>query len=104
MKYIFSVIFCIAILTSCSESTQNNNNSSLTTAELSIKGMTCEKMCGGAICKGLEKLDGVENTDLLFDSENPIDKVTVTFDPSIISTAEMTKKIESLAGGMYKVQ
>ena len=61
-------------------------------------------MCGGTVCRGLEKLKGVNSTELAFNPENPIDLVTVNFDSSKVSAEEMKEKVESMAGGIYKVK
>ncbi len=106
MKYFFIILLSVATLYSCSENTvkDSTSNVGLASVELSIEGMSCEQMCGGAICKGLEKIDGVASTDLKFSSDNPVDMVTVKFDPEKVSHEDMTAKVESLAGGAYKVK
>jgi len=105
MKIFTTLIFSFSLITSCSESaSQQPEIKSNSSAEISIKGMTCEKMCGATVRKGLEKLEGVSSTELAFNSENPIDVVTVNFDSALISTFEMKEKIESIAGGAYQVK
>ncbi|MFT5010534.1 MAG: copper chaperone CopZ [Saprospiraceae bacterium] len=105
MKVFATLIFSFFLITSCNESTSQSSravaNSSVV---ISIQGMTCEKMCGGTVRKGLEKLKGVNSTELAFNPENPIDLVTVNFDSSKVSAEEMKEKVESIAGGIYKVK
>lgn len=105
MKVFATLIFSFFLITSCNESTrQSSRTTSNASLEISIQGMTCEKMCGGTVCRGLEKLEGVNSTELAFNPENPIDLVTVNFDSSIVSAKEMKEKVESIAGGVYKVK
>ncbi|MFK7756099.1 MAG: heavy-metal-associated domain-containing protein [Flavobacteriales bacterium] len=106
MRSLAVLIVSVAMLFSCNSTTEKStsNSSNLASIELSIEGMSCEQMCGSAVCKGLEKIDGVASTDLEFSSDNPIDKVTVQFDPNKVTAEEMTSKVEGLAGGAYKVK
>lgn len=106
MKFLIPFIVFGLTLVSCNNSSNNKTMdiNHIEQVALHIEGMSCEKMCGGAICKGLEKLDGVNTTKLTFNSDNPVDMVTVTFDPSQITSEEIKSKVESIAGGIYKVR
>lgn len=106
MNYLVIISLSVAMLFSCNTPTEkaSSNYANLASVELSIEGMSCEQMCGGAISKGLEKIDGVASTEVEFNSENPVDKVTVKYDPTKVTAEEMTSKVEGLAGGAYKVK
>ncbi len=106
MKFLIPLFVFGLALVSCNNSSESKNidTSNLDQVELHIEGMSCEKMCGGAIQSGLEKLDGVATTDLNFNSENTVDVVTVFFDSEKISSEKMVEKVESLAGGAYQVK
>jgi len=84
----------------------NANSEKLKTddqVKLSIEGMTCAQGCGGAICRGLERLDGVNATELTFNEDEPVDFVEVYFDSEVTSAEQMKEKVSSLAGGAYAV-
>ncbi len=104
MKLLFSLLFCTVFLFACNDAPTTKTPEGLASVEFSIEGMSCEKMCGGAICKGLEKLEGVATTDLEFSSDNPVDKVTIEYDTDLVSVEDMKKKVEGLAGGAYAVK
>ncbi|HCY46377.1 MAG TPA: hypothetical protein DHU89_06800 [Flavobacteriales bacterium] len=105
MKVFYTLLFSVFLITSCNETTSHPSiTAANSSVEISIQGMTCEKMCGGTVCRGLEKLEGVNSTELAFNPENPIDLVTVNFDSSKVSAEEMKEKVESIAGGLYKVK
>lgn len=73
-------------------------------ADLSISGMTCEMMCGGAIKDAMAKLKGVSGTEIKFtDKEGELSHAVVTYDPHEVSDAEMVKAIQALHEGQYKV-
>ena len=76
----------------------------MSTADLSISGMTCEMMCGGAIKDAMAKLKGVSGTEIKFtDKEGEASHALVTYDPREVSDAEMVKAIQALHEGQYKV-
>lgn len=76
----------------------------VSTADLSISGMTCEMMCGGAIKDALAKLNGVNGTEIRFtEKEGEASHAVVTYDPKKVSDAEMVKTIQALHQGQYKV-
>ncbi len=76
----------------------------VTMADLSITGMTCEMMCGGAIKDALAKLKGVDHTDIAFTAEEgKASHAVVTYDPAQVSDAEMVKTVQALHEGQYKV-
>lgn len=75
----------------------------VTKADLSISGMTCEMMCGGAIKDAMAELPGVVSTEIKFTEIGKESHAVVTYDPAKVSDAEMVKKIEALHEGQYKV-
>jgi mercuric ion binding protein len=76
----------------------------VTHADLTIEGMSCEMMCGGAIKKALAKLPGVTSTEIAFDDDDAPDHAIVTYDDSKVTDAELVKAIQSLYDGQYKVR
>lgn len=72
------------------------------TADLSIEGMTCEQMCGGAIRKALAKL-GVEGTEIEMNEGEGPDHAIVTYDDHKVTDAQMVETIQGLYDGQYKV-
>lgn len=59
--------------------------------ELDIVGMTCAA-CATRIEKGLSKLDGVINSNVNL----ALEKATIQYNPSLVSTPEMVNKIDKL--------
>lgn len=75
----------------------------VTIADLSISGMTCEMMCGGAIKDAMAKLPGVTGTEITFTEGETADHAVVTYDPARVSDAELVKAVQALHEGQYKV-
>lgn len=75
----------------------------VTLADLSISGMTCERMCGGSIKDALAKLPGVAGTEIQFNAEAAENHAVVTYDPKQVSDAELVKAVQALHEGQYKV-
>ncbi len=72
----------------------------LQTANLTIKGMTCEIGCSKTIQDELNGLEGVQSATVDFKKEQAM----VSFDKTILSTEKITKVIEAAADGKsYKV-
>lgn len=76
----------------------------LSRADLSISGMTCEMMCGGAIKKALGKVDGVTATDIEFDADQTLDHAIVTYDADKVSDAELVAAVAAIHDGAYSVE
>ncbi|MFT3884944.1 MAG: hypothetical protein QM724_05790 [Flavobacteriales bacterium] len=76
----------------------------VTFADLSINGMTCEMMCGGAIKDALAKVPGVTGTEIKFtEGDGTPDHAIVTYDPAQVTDAELVKTVQALHEGQYKV-
>lgn len=75
-----------------------------TVANLSIDGMTCAAGCGGKIQQELRNMQGVEDTQLDFVENRPVNTVTVQFNPAMIDEKKMIDKIASLNDGQYHVK
>ncbi len=75
----------------------------MATADLSVSGMTCAMMCGGAIKDAMAKLPGVNNTEIQFTDADQQNHAVVTYDPAKVSDADMVKAIHALHDGQYKV-
>lgn len=68
--------------------------------EVSIEGMTCEIGCAKLIESKVSKLEGVTISDVSFEKKIGV----FTFDVSKISSEEIIKNINGIAGGeLYKV-
>ena len=111
MRYLktFFFVFSLLFLVSCSEkkSNQNEVNSSEEVAvanvknvEVTITGMTCEIGCAKLIESKTYKLDGMISSKVSFEHG----KGQFSFDNNKISTAEIEKHINGIAGGeLYTV-
>ncbi|MEM1503966.1 heavy metal translocating P-type ATPase [Domibacillus sp. 8LH] len=62
--------------------------------EFSITGMTCAA-CATRIEKGLNKLDGIQNATVNL----ALERATVQYNPSVLSPADIIKKVDSLGYG-----
>lgn len=75
------------------------------TAKIAVDGMSCSKMCTGAIAGCLKKMDGVKVADVYFDEARKTDDfATVEFDDQKVTEKEMIAAIEKLNDGQYKVK
>ena len=111
MKVFYSIVSLILILTftSCKNdtksTTQNTEQSTsvkkgIQNIEVSIEGMTCEIGCAKLIESKISKLEGVTASKVNFEEKIGI----FTFDASKISSEEIVKNINGIAGGdLYKV-
>ncbi|WP_338377789.1 heavy metal-associated domain-containing protein [uncultured Flavobacterium sp.] len=69
-------------------------------ASFEIEGMTCEIGCASLIESKLNKLDGVTEAKVDFESKT----ATVTYDADKLNQEKLTKTVEGVAGGeLYKV-
>ncbi len=75
----------------------------MATADLSVSGMTCSMMCGGAIKDAMAKLPGVNNTEIQFTDADQVNHAVVSYDPAKVSDTDMVKAIQALHEGQYKV-
>ncbi|MFT9847720.1 heavy metal translocating P-type ATPase [Aneurinibacillus sp. REN35] len=66
---------------------------------LQISGMTCAA-CANRIEKGLSKLEGVSEANVNF----ALERATVSYQPDVVSPAQMEEKIEKLGYGTVKEQ
>ncbi|MES2629752.1 MAG: heavy-metal-associated domain-containing protein [Bacteroidota bacterium] len=75
------------------------------TAKIAVDGMSCSKMCTGAIEGCLKKIDGVKVTRVYFDPERKADDfAAIEFDDKKVTEKEMIAAIEKLNDGQYKVK
>jgi copper chaperone CopZ len=74
----------------------------VTIADLSIEGMSCEMMCGGAIKKALAKL-GVEGTEIKMSETEAPNHAIVTYSEAKVTEAQVVEAIQTLYDGQYKV-
>jgi periplasmic mercuric ion binding protein len=80
-----------------------NEGTPITSADLSISGMTCSMGCGSAIKSALAKLPGISKTEIVFNEGDASNHAIVTYDPARVSDADMVKAVEGLHDGQYKV-
>ena len=70
------------------------------TASFEIEGMTCEIGCASLIENKLNKLDGVTDAKVDFESKT----ATVVYDADKLNQEKLTQTVEGVAGGeLYKV-
>lgn len=69
-------------------------------ATFQIEGMTCEIGCAKLIEGKLAGLDGVKEAKVDFDSKTAI----VEFDDAKQNSESLTKTVEKIANGIYKVE
>ncbi|PHR68952.1 MAG: ATPase P [Lutibacter sp.] len=111
MKAFYSLLSLLFILTitSCkndTKSTVKDTQQTITAEkgiqniEVNIEGMTCEIGCAKLIESKVSKLEGVTVSKVSFKEKTGI----FTFDASKISSEEIVKNINGIAGGeLYKV-
>ena len=75
----------------------------VTMADLSIDGMTCAMGCGNTIKSALVKLPGVSGAEVGFTEAGVTNHVVVTYDPGMVSDADMVMAVQGLNNGDYKV-
>lgn len=75
----------------------------VSTADLSIDGMTCAMGCGSTIKSALAKLPGVSGAEVDFTEAGQTNHVVVTYDPAQVSDADMVKTVQAIHNGDYKV-
>ncbi len=75
----------------------------VTTADLTIEGMSCEMMCGGSIKKALAQLPGVSSTEIEFHEGDAADRAIVTYDAAQVDDAALVQAVHALYDGQYKV-
>lgn len=75
----------------------------VSTADISIDGMSCEMMCGGAIKKALAKLPGITDTEIKFVEGDQQDHAIVSYDEAKVTDKQIVETIQSLHDGQYKV-
>ena len=75
----------------------------VTFADLSISGMSCEMMCGGAIKKALAQVQGVSTTEIKFVEGDENDHAIVTYDPDQVNDAQLVEAVQKIHDGQYKV-
>ena len=70
-----------------------------TSALIQLEGMSCEVGCAKYIQNKLAKLDGVTESDVLFEEKT----ARISYDPAKISVNEIVTQIHELNDGQYKV-
>ena len=104
MKTWTPLFFVIILFISCSESTQEIQNTlshqeiNVTSkAVFSVEGMMCEKGCKSFIQNKVTELQGAD--DCTVDFENNM--MTVAFDKTIISSVDIVNLVKGLNEGQY---
>lgn len=69
-----------------------------TSLSVEVEGMSCSHSCAPFIKKNLKNTEGVLEAEVSFDRK----LAKIIFNPSIISKKDIIRKIESIAGGIYK--
>lgn len=104
MKKIFLLITILIMSISCSNHTSEVDKSETnkpavanTSAELEIRGMTCEVGCKKLIEKNVRKMAGVTRFDIDFGHNS----AHLEFDSSITNAEEVKEVINSINNGVY---
>ena len=95
MKRVLYLLLTIVILGCSSEG-------KLEKAQLvmQIEGMSCSHSCSPFIQKKLSLTEGVESAVVDFDTQS----ATIVINKKVVSEASIVDKIQSIAGGQYKVK
>ncbi|HBK83409.1 MAG TPA: heavy metal transporter [Flavobacterium sp.] len=110
VKKTLVMLLIVAFSQSCKKENAKDTNNTLQveksttenvkTATFEIEGMTCAVGCAGLIESKLNKLEGVIEAKVNFDTKT----ATITFDSEKLNEEMITKTVEDLAGGkLYKV-
>lgn len=103
MKNILLIFSLLAIVWSCSQAERENKTTpekipvANASAELEIRGMTCETGCKKTIEKNVRKMAGVTKFDIDFEHTS----AHVEFDTTIVNAEEIKEKINSINNGAY---
>jgi mercuric ion binding protein len=74
-----------------------------TEIKIEIEGMTCEMGCVTTIRNKVNRIKGVTDFVMDFDTERSSDFSTIQFDSRVTSSAEIKNTIEEIAQGIYSV-
>lgn len=89
--------------TSQSQTDQKTDYLANEEAALTINGMSCEINCVSSVKKALNKMDGVTEVTIDFDSEREGDFCSVKYDKNLLNVQSIQSVIESINDGAYKV-
>lgn len=70
---------------------------------IEIEGMTCEMGCVTTIRNKVNRMKGVTNFEMDFDTERTSDYSTIQFDSRVVSAEDIKNTIEEIAQGIYSV-
>jgi cation transport ATPase len=93
MKNVF-ILVCLTTLIACDTSPKKISLNFL------ISGMSCSRSCSPYIEKKLNQLDGVLEATVSFQKKS----AEITIDIEKISSKDVIREIETIAGGQYKVE
>ena len=103
------------LLLSCNSETANspiqpekvelavNDMKADTEIKMEIEGMTCEKGCVTTIRNKVNRIKGVTDFVMDFDTDRSSDFSTIQFDSRVTSSVEIQNTIEGIAQGIYSV-
>ena len=74
-----------------------------TEIKMEIEGMTCEMGCVTTIRNKVNRMKGVINFEMDFDTERSSDYSTIQFDSRLLSSDDIKVMIEGIAQGIYDV-
>lgn len=113
-KYIAGFALSIVLLSACKEAgkpeavsaeqgekalTEVSGTGAIEHASFEVEGMTCALGCAKLIESKLAALDGVKMAKVDFETK----KATLEFDDSKQNAESITKTVEKIANGIYKV-
>jgi copper chaperone CopZ len=103
LKFLKTFGICVVLFGCAQSSISEQSESTIVVADAKatfvIDGMMCEVGCAKYIDEELEKMEGVIDCDIDFESKT----ANVKFDNSLISEYAMIDVIESLKDSIYKV-
>jgi len=103
MKFIKSIAVFLMLISCGQSNISESSDSTIVVADAKasfiIEGMSCEVGCAKYIDEELEKMDGVSNCEIDFETKTAI----VKYDNSLISEYAMIDVIQRLKDSIYKV-
>lgn len=91
----------LVLMASCGGESKKDDSTEVianTSCSLSIEGMMCEKGCKTTIQQKLSLVDGVVSCDVEYEEKIAV----IDFDNKVVSSGELIKVVDEIAGGIYK--
>ena len=103
IKYLKTSLLALVLvlMASCGGESKKDDSTEVianTSCSLSIEGMMCEKGCKTTIQQKLSLVDGVVSCDVEYEEKIAV----IDFDNKVVSSEELIKVVDEIAGGIYK--